>query len=164
MIRLEAFSRMPCSWSNKHISALVTWSTGDSITVNKQLFKPVMVVNTFNSSLWVAEAGRFCEFETSLVYRASSRTVRTPSRGPVSKQNRKKEKKHTCRYVRGSRMVAADVARKEFDEPKSRWRKGPNGRTSCVISLSWKPRPWVFTVTQSSVPCEVVGFISCCVP
>jgi hypothetical protein len=35
-----------------------------------------VVVHAFNSSTWEAEAGKFLEFEASLVYRVSSRTVR----------------------------------------------------------------------------------------
>ena len=46
--------------------------------------------------LWRQRQGDLCEFETSLVYRASSRKVRTTQRNPVSerkKGRRKKEKK-----------------------------------------------------------------------
>jgi hypothetical protein len=46
----------------------------------------VVVVYAFNPSTWEAEAGGFLEFETSLVYRVSSRTTRTTQRNPVSKK------------------------------------------------------------------------------
>jgi hypothetical protein len=42
-----------------------------------------VVVHTFNPSSWEAEAG-ISEFEASLVYRASSRTVKATQRNPVS--------------------------------------------------------------------------------
>jgi hypothetical protein len=51
-----------------------------------------MVAHAFNPSTWEAEAGRFSEFEASLVYRVSSRTARATQRNPVSK-NKKQTKK-----------------------------------------------------------------------
>jgi hypothetical protein len=53
---------------------------------------PGMVAHAFNPSTWEAEAGRFSEFEASLVYRVSSRTARATQRNPVSK-NKKQTKK-----------------------------------------------------------------------
>jgi hypothetical protein len=44
-----------------------------------------VVVHTFNPSSEEAEAGRSLEFETSLVYRTSSRTARA-----TEKQNKRK--------------------------------------------------------------------------
>jgi hypothetical protein len=44
-----------------------------------------MVVHTFNPSTWEAETGG-SEFETSLVYRVSSRTARATQRNPISKK------------------------------------------------------------------------------
>jgi hypothetical protein len=46
---------------------------------------PGMVAHTFNPSIQEAEAGKFIEFEASLVYRVSSRTARATQRNPVSK-------------------------------------------------------------------------------
>ena len=48
------------------------------------------MAHAFNPSTWEAEAGAFtklfCEFEASLVYKASSRIARTVTqRNPVSK-------------------------------------------------------------------------------
>jgi hypothetical protein len=53
-----------------------------------------VVAHDFNPSTWEAEAGS-SEFETSLVYRVSSRTARATQRNPVSKtkQNKTKPKK-----------------------------------------------------------------------
>ena len=47
-----------------------------------------MVVHVFNPSTREAEAGRFSEFEASLVYRVSSRTARTTQRNPVSNKTK----------------------------------------------------------------------------
>ena len=44
------------------------------------------MVWAFNPSIWEAEAGRFFEFEASLVYRVSSRTARATQRNPVWKK------------------------------------------------------------------------------
>jgi hypothetical protein len=47
----------------------------------------LVVVHTFNPSIWEAEAGRFSvNSEFSLVYRVSSRTARAIQRNPVSKK------------------------------------------------------------------------------
>jgi hypothetical protein len=54
------------------------------------------VAHTFNPSTWEAEAGRFLEFEASLVYRVSFRTARATQRNPVSKQTIKQTNKQTC--------------------------------------------------------------------
>jgi hypothetical protein len=53
-----------------------------------------VVVHAFNPSTWEAEAGLISEFEASLVYKVSSRTVRD-TRNPVSKtkQNKTNKKK-----------------------------------------------------------------------
>ena len=48
-----------------------------------------MVVHAFNPSTWEAEAGRLSEFQASLVYKVSSRTVRAIQRNPVSKKQNK---------------------------------------------------------------------------
>jgi len=45
----------------------------------------VVVAPTFSSSTWRQRQEDFCEFEASLVYRASSRTVRATQRNPVWK-------------------------------------------------------------------------------
>jgi hypothetical protein len=47
-------------------------------------------MHSFNSSTQEAEAGRFSEFEYSLVYRVSSRTARAIQRNPASKNQKKK--------------------------------------------------------------------------
>jgi hypothetical protein len=49
----------------------------------------MMVAHTFNTSTQVD----LCEFETSLLYRASSRTARATQRNPVSKQKPKPKPK-----------------------------------------------------------------------
>jgi hypothetical protein len=51
------------------------------------------VTHAFNPSTWEAEAGRFFEFEASLVYRVSSRTARAIQRNPVSKKTKKQTNK-----------------------------------------------------------------------
>jgi hypothetical protein len=48
-----------------------------------------VVAHAFNPSTWEAEAGAFLEFEASLVYRVSSRTVVAIQRNPVSKNKKK---------------------------------------------------------------------------
>ena len=54
--------------------------------VNKKTVKlGTVVVHAFNPSTQETEAVNLCEFETSLVYRASSRTARTTQRNPVLK-------------------------------------------------------------------------------
>jgi hypothetical protein len=50
-----------------------------------------VVVHAFNPSTWEAEAGRFLEFEASLVYKVSSRTARAIH--PVSEKEKRKKKK-----------------------------------------------------------------------
>jgi hypothetical protein len=47
-----------------------------------------VVAHTFGPSTQEAEAGRFLEFETSLVYKVSSRTARAIKRNPVSKEQK----------------------------------------------------------------------------
>jgi hypothetical protein len=49
-----------------------------------------VVAHDFNPSPWEA-ALLVSEFETSLVYRVSSRTVRATKRNPVSKQQQKEQ-------------------------------------------------------------------------
>ena len=49
-----------------------------------------VVVHAFNPSTWEAEAGRLSEFQASLVYKVSSRTVRAIQRNPVSKNKNNK--------------------------------------------------------------------------
>jgi hypothetical protein len=51
-----------------------------------------VVAHIFNPSTWEAEAGN-SEFETSLVYRVSSRTARATQRNPVSKKTKQKKVK-----------------------------------------------------------------------
>ena len=65
-------------------------------------------MNTFNPSNWEAEAGKFLEFEASLVYRASSRTARATQRNPVSKNQKKKTKQNkTLRAQRNGLAISA---------------------------------------------------------
>jgi hypothetical protein len=52
----------------------------------------VVVVHAFNPITWEAEAGKFLEFEASLVYKVSSRTARATQRNPVSKNKTKQNK------------------------------------------------------------------------
>jgi hypothetical protein len=47
--------------------------------------QPGMVAHTFNSSSREAEAGRFLEFEASLVYKVSSRIARVYTEKPCLK-------------------------------------------------------------------------------
>jgi hypothetical protein len=56
---------------------------------------PGMVTHTFNPSTQGGRGRQISEFEPSLVYKVSSRTVRAIQRNPVSKNQRgkKKEKK-----------------------------------------------------------------------
>ena len=51
-----------------------------------------MVAHAFNPSTWEA-VRRISKFETSLVYKVSSRTARATQRKPVSKNQKKKKKK-----------------------------------------------------------------------
>lgn len=46
----------------------------------------VIVAHVFNLSIWEAEVGGFCEFDTSLVYVPSSRPARARQWDLVSKQ------------------------------------------------------------------------------
>jgi hypothetical protein len=51
-----------------------------------------VVVHTFNTSTWEAEAGGFLSWKlawSSLVYRVSSRTARVTQRNPVSEKKKK---------------------------------------------------------------------------
>ena len=45
-------------------------------------FSQVIVVHTFNPSTWESEAGRYLEFEASVVYRVSFRAARATQRNP----------------------------------------------------------------------------------
>jgi hypothetical protein len=60
------------------------------------------MAHAFNPSTWKAEAGKFLEFEASLVYRVSSRTERATQRNPVSKnKNNKKELSDLLQTLQG---------------------------------------------------------------
>jgi hypothetical protein len=50
-----------------------------------------MVAHTFNPSTWEAEGRWISEFETSLVYKVSSRTARATQRNPVLKKTKPKQ-------------------------------------------------------------------------
>jgi hypothetical protein len=50
---------------------------------------------------------RISEFEASLVYRVSSRTVRAAQRNPVSKKKKKKEKKLVTQQFREKSLERA---------------------------------------------------------
>jgi hypothetical protein len=52
-----------------------------------------MVAHAFNPRTWEAEEGKF-EFQGSLVYRVSSRTVKATQRNPVSKNKQTKNPKN----------------------------------------------------------------------
>ena len=53
-----------------------------------------LVAHTFNPSTQEAEQAGLCEFETSLVYRMSSRTARSiAQRSPILKENKTNEQK-----------------------------------------------------------------------
>ena len=53
----------------------------------------MVAAHAFNPSTRDAEAGGFSEFEASLVYRVSSRTVKAIQRNPVSKKKKKRKEK-----------------------------------------------------------------------
>jgi hypothetical protein len=59
-----------------------------------------MMVHAFNPSTWEAEAGRFLEFEASLVYRVSFRTARATQRNPVLKKAKKQNKTKQKKFVK----------------------------------------------------------------
>jgi hypothetical protein len=52
-------------------------------------YSRAVVAHAFNPSAWEAEAGKFPEFEASLVYRVSSRTARATKKPCLKKQNKK---------------------------------------------------------------------------
>jgi hypothetical protein len=56
---------------------------------HKRKTQPGVVEYTFNPRTREAEAGGFLSFDTSLVYKVSSRTARSIQRNPVSKQQQK---------------------------------------------------------------------------
>jgi hypothetical protein len=58
--------------------------TKSSNAIIKHLLSRVWWCTPLNPSTPEAEAGRFLEFETSLVYKVSSRTARAIQRNPVS--------------------------------------------------------------------------------
>jgi hypothetical protein len=55
----------------------------------------VVFLHASNPSTWEAGAGGYLEFEASLVYRASSRTVMATLRNPI--QKKKKKSKMFCK-------------------------------------------------------------------
>ena len=65
-----------------------------AITVFKKFsFSREEMAHVLNPSILEAEAGDLCEFEASLVYKASSRTAKTVlQRNPVSKTNKQTKK------------------------------------------------------------------------
>jgi hypothetical protein len=52
-----------------------------------------VVVHTFDLSTWEAQGGNLCEFETSLVYRVSSRTAKTTEIKPISKNRKRRTRR-----------------------------------------------------------------------
>jgi hypothetical protein len=66
-------------------TALNLWVTSPILLFKKYLFQPGVVAHAFNPRTQEAEAGKISEFETSLVYKVSSRTARTRQRNPVLK-------------------------------------------------------------------------------
>jgi hypothetical protein len=50
-----------------------------------------VVTHIFHPRIQEAEAGGSLEFETSLIYRVSSRTAKATQRNPVSKNQKEKE-------------------------------------------------------------------------
>jgi hypothetical protein len=53
-----------------------------------------MVVHAFNPSTQEGRSRQISEFEASLVYKVSSRTVRATQRNPVSKKRKEKQKQN----------------------------------------------------------------------
>jgi hypothetical protein len=51
-----------------------------------------------------------CEFEASLVYRASSKTVRATQRNPVTKKNEKSKNKQTRKKEKKRKEGAGEMA------------------------------------------------------
>jgi hypothetical protein len=79
------------------------------------VFSQAMVVNIFNPSTWEAEAGG-SEFEASLVYRVSSRTVRATQRKKSCPE--KPSNNHNnifCIYLSGGFMCALAHLQKSDD-------------------------------------------------
>jgi hypothetical protein len=80
-----------------------------------------VVVHTFNTSTWEAEAGGFLSWKlawSSLVYRVSSRTARVTQRNPVS-EKKKKVKGHRVsgkKKVKGHRTKMSTVRSREMDQ------------------------------------------------
>ena len=56
------------------------------------------VLHTFIPNTWEAETGKFCDFEATLVYRASSRTLRASYRESLSHWEHKGGKNHTLSF------------------------------------------------------------------
>jgi hypothetical protein len=57
-----------------------------------------VVAHTFSPSTWEAEAGRSSQFNISLVYRTSSRTVRATQRNSISKKKSKEKRRKRTRW------------------------------------------------------------------
>ena len=66
------------------------------------------MLHDFNPSTWETEEGRFLEFESSLVYRVSSRTARATQRNPVSKKQTNKQKNKQISQAALRRQKQAD--------------------------------------------------------
>jgi hypothetical protein len=77
---------------------------------------------------------RISEFEASLVYRVSSRTVKATQRNPVSKNKKRKEKKGKER--KGKERKGKEERKKE--RKKERKRKKMNKKTSSMLILLMK--------------------------
>jgi hypothetical protein len=75
------------SYLSKGLSSKVTYSElpGKRYLFKTSIISQAVAVHTFISSTWEAEAGRFCEFKASLIYRVSSRTAKVTQRNPVLK-------------------------------------------------------------------------------
>ena len=74
------------------MNELVTSELSEKTISKAKVGEPGMVGHAFNPSIGRQRQADLCEFEASLVYRASSRTARATQRNPVSKKQTNKQK------------------------------------------------------------------------
>jgi hypothetical protein len=105
----------------------------------KKTERPGVVAHTFNPSTSGGRGRRISEFETSLVYKVSSRTARAIQRNPVSKKPNKKQKNKTNKQKKQKQTNKQKTERRTYVNDTQGLLRGfclPNSHTAYVNQLA----------------------------